>query len=119
MAEIEVRVYIPGPLRSYTKERADVSLEVPQGATMRKLLEELDLRFPGIRFRMIDEADQIREHIRLFVEGEQAASLDVPCGKEVQIICAISGGLQRGGESERLLSRSELKEIAVDPIDGT
>ena len=54
---------------------------------------------------MIDEADRIREHIRLFVEGEQATGLDVPAGKEVQIICAISGGLQRGRDSERLLGR--------------
>ena len=115
----QVRVYIPGPLRSYTKERAEVSLELAEGASLRALLQELDLRFPGIRFRMIDEADRIREHIRLFVEGEQATGLDAPAGKEVQIICAISGGLQLGRDSERLLGRSELKEIAVDPIDGT
>jgi len=115
---VEVRVYIPGPLRSYTKERAEVSLELPEGASMRALLEELELRFPGIHFRMIDEAGRIREHIRLFVEGEQATSLDAPAGKEVQIICAISGGLHLRRGCERLLSRSELKEIAVDPIDG-
>ncbi|MEP7365949.1 MAG: MoaD/ThiS family protein [Acidobacteriota bacterium] len=90
-----MRVYIPGPLRSYTKERAEVSLDLADGATMHALLEELDRQFPGIRFRMIDEAGRIREHIRLFVQGEQVTSLDAPIVKEVQIICAISGGLQR------------------------
>ena len=89
-----VRVYIPGPLRSYTKERSEVTLDVADGATMHVLLEEMDRRFPGIRFRMIDEAGRIREHIRLFVQGEQVTSLDAPIVKEVQIICAISGGLQ-------------------------
>ena len=101
-----VRVYIPGPLRSYTKERAEVSLDLPEGATMAALLSEMDLRFPGIRFRMIDEAGRIREHIRLFGEGEQVTSLDAPIVKEVQIICAISGGLQLQSRGSRQMGRT-------------
>ncbi len=100
-----VRVYIPGPLRGCTKGAGGVSFELGEGATMRELLAEMDLRFPGIRFRMIDEADRIREHIRLFVEGEQVTSLDAPIVKEVQIICAISGGLQLGGRQVRQMGR--------------
>ena len=33
---VQVRVYIPGPLRSYTKERAEVSLELAEGASLRR-----------------------------------------------------------------------------------
>lgn len=100
-----VRVYIPGPLRSYTNDRSEVSIDLTSGTDMSALLAELDNRFPGIRFRMIDEANRIREHIRLFVEGEQVTQLDAPVGKEVQIICAISGGLQRKEESKRLIGQ--------------
>jgi sulfur-carrier protein len=55
---------------------------------------DLDRQFPGMRFRMIDEQDGIRRHIRIFVNGEPAASLAVALepDDEIQIICAISGG---------------------------
>jgi hypothetical protein len=46
---------------------------------------------------MIDEAERIREHIRFFVQAEAVTSLEAPIVKEVQIICAISGGLQLPG----------------------
>jgi hypothetical protein len=91
---VAIRVYVPGPLRSYTNERSEVDIDLHDGAIMADLLEEMNVHFPGIRFRMIDEAGRIREHIRLFVQGEQVTSLDAPIVKEVQIICAISGGLQ-------------------------
>lgn len=86
-----MKVFVPTPLRSYTKNRAEVSAA---GRTMGELLLDLDRQFPGMRFRMIDEQDGIRQHIRLFVNGETAVSLEVPLEPvdEVQIICAISGG---------------------------
>ena len=45
------------------------------GATVRELLADLDRRYPGIRFRMIDEQDRIRPHIRLFVNTAAVESL--------------------------------------------
>jgi molybdopterin synthase sulfur carrier subunit len=84
-----VRVSIPSPLRSYT----GASEVEARGATVGDLLVDLDARFPGIRFRMIDEQDTIRPHIRIFVNRERvelAAAL-AP-GDEVQILQALSGG---------------------------
>lgn len=97
-----VRVYIPGPLRSYTRERGECVVESEAGASVGDLLESLERQFPGIRFRMIDEAGRIREHIRLFVDGERAGALSVKAGKELQIICAISGGREPLEEPQRL-----------------
>ncbi|HMA88616.1 MAG TPA: hypothetical protein VKP89_07710 [Burkholderiales bacterium] len=37
----------------------------------------LDRRHPRIRFRMIDEQDSIRRHMRIFVNGDQLRRLDV------------------------------------------
>ena len=84
-------VYVPGPLRSYTRNRSEVEAE---GGTIGEVLLDLDARYPGMRFRMIDEQDRIRRHIRLYVNQEEARTLEtrVRAGDVVQILCAISGG---------------------------
>jgi len=65
-----------------------------EGRSLRELLAFLDGRYPGIRFRIVDEQDQVRPHIRFFVAGEMAPTIQVPIepGSEVHIICALSGG---------------------------
>lgn len=85
-----VKVLIPSPLYSYTHKR-DVAA---QGATLAALLEDLERQYPGIRFRMIDEQDQVRPHIRIFVNAEQVFDLRqaLQSADEVQIIQALSGG---------------------------
>jgi len=85
-----VKVAIPTPLRSYTR-----APEVDaQGATVAELLDDLDRRYPGIRFRMIDEQDRIRPHVRIFVNRDRVAALEQRLAKtdEVQILQALSGG---------------------------
>ncbi len=86
-----VNVHVPGPLRSYTGGQRVVEAH---GRTLAELLNFLDGAYPGFRFRIIDEQDQIREHIKIFVEGEQQLKIRGPIkrGTEVQIICALSGG---------------------------
>lgn len=85
-----MKVLIPSPLLSYTG-RAHVDAE---GATLGALLTDLDRQYPGIRFRMIDEQDRIRRHIRVFVNDREAATLAEPVagGDHVHLICALSGG---------------------------
>jgi molybdopterin converting factor small subunit len=86
-----MKVLIPTPLRSYTGERHEVEA---RGSTLGAILEDLDRRHPGIRFRMIDEQDAIRRHIRIFVNGDEVRALDVPLAgaDEVFIVQALSGG---------------------------
>lgn len=85
-----MKVLIPTPLRSYTGAR-----EVDaNGATLGELVSELDRLYPGLRFRMIDEQDQVRPHMRVFVNGEQSFDLRrvlLPTDS-VQIVQALSGG---------------------------
>jgi molybdopterin converting factor small subunit len=88
-------VRVASPLRSYTREAAIVSANVANGgATLADVLADLDLRFPGMRFRMIDEQNRIRQHIRLFVGTREATNLNaqVAPGDTVHLICALSGG---------------------------
>jgi molybdopterin converting factor small subunit len=85
-----MKVLIPGGLRSYT-ERSQVEVH---GATLGAALAELERLYPGIRFRMIDEQDRIRRHIRIFVNGAQARDLAQPLKEsdELVIVQALSGG---------------------------
>jgi len=85
-----MKVLIPSALRSYTKER---EVEAA-GATLTDLVANLDRRYPGVRFRMIDEQDRMRPHIRFFVNGEQVFDLARPLRPTdaVHIVQALSGG---------------------------
>ena len=85
-----MKVLIPSPLRSYTNAK---EVEA-NGATLAELLADLDHQYPGLRFRVIDEQDRMRGHMRFFVNGEQA--FDMMCSLRptdaVQIVQALSGG---------------------------
>jgi len=85
-----MRVLIPSQLRSYT-HAAEVA---GVGSTLEELTQNLDAQFPGIRFRIIDEQDRIRRHIRIFVNGEAVNTLAtaLAASDEVQIVGALTGG---------------------------
>ena len=85
-----MKVHIAQPLRSYT-EAAEVEAE---GEDLAGLLADLDARYPGIRFRIVDEQDRIRQHIKFFVNREQVGRLDtsLQLGDEIHILQALSGG---------------------------
>jgi molybdopterin converting factor small subunit len=86
-----LKVLLPSPLASYTANRREVEAD---GATLAEVLADLDRRYPGIRFRVIDEQDAIRPHIKIFVNREQAANLARSLGPadEVLVVAALSGG---------------------------
>ena len=84
-------VAVPSQLRDYTGGHAQVEA---RGATLAELLADLERRYPGMRFRMIDEQERIRRHIKIFVNQEQARDLDaaLAANDEVVIVGALSGG---------------------------
>lgn len=86
-----IAVLIPSQLTSYTGGATRVTA---QGATVARVLDDLDDRFPGIKFRVVDEQDRIRRHMRIFVGQDRAPGVEVPLsdGDEVLIFGALSGG---------------------------
>ena len=84
-------VRIASPLRSYTSGAATLTV---RGCTLAEVLGSLEECYPGIRFRMIDEQDRIRPHMRLFVNSSEAHELSakIADGDTVHLICALSGG---------------------------
>ena len=81
---------IPTALYSYTGQ----NWVEANGATVADVLADLDQRYPGIRFRMIDEQGNIRRHIRFFYDGEMVHELSqtLRLDGELYIVQALSGG---------------------------
>jgi len=86
-----VKVHLSSHVRSYTAGRKQVEAE---GGTLAEVMADLERRFPGIRFRVIDEQDRTRPHMNFFVGGELTRDLQHPVrrGDEVHILGALSGG---------------------------
>ena len=64
-----------------------------EGATVREVLASLDARVPGMEDRLLTAGPQIREHIKVFVDGRQAElATPVAPGSIVHVIPAVSGG---------------------------
>ena len=84
-------VRVPSPLRSYPAGAAQVNAS---GRTVAELLGDLERHHPGMRFRMIDEQERIRPHIRIFINQREVRTLSEALGAsdEVHLICALSGG---------------------------
>lgn len=85
------RVLIPSQLSAYTAGATRVEAS---GATVGAVLDDLDRQFPGLKFRVIDEQDRVRKHMRLFVGQAETRSVAqaLAAGEELLIFGALSGG---------------------------
>lgn len=86
-----VQVLIPSQLIAYTDGATRVQAD---GVTVEAVLDDLDRRYPGLKFRVIDEQDRIRRHMRIFVGLDEARDVRRPIapGEELMIFGALSGG---------------------------
>jgi molybdopterin synthase sulfur carrier subunit len=85
-----MKVLIPGALRSYTGE----SHVEAEGDTLDMLFADLDRRYPGLRFRVINEQAQLRPNMRIFVNGLGVRELQHALKPDdfVAVVLALSGG---------------------------
>lgn len=94
VAPVVFRVAIPSQLFSYTGTRS-VTVEVAASAPrLADIFAALDRRYPGIGFRIIDEAGHVRPHMQVFVghRVERDLTARIVAGDEVMIVGALSGG---------------------------
>ena len=86
-----MKVFLPTPLADYTRHAREVEAD---GATLAELFADLDRRYPGLRFRVIDEQGAFRPHIKVFVNRVQERSLGARLepADEVLVVAALSGG---------------------------
>jgi molybdopterin synthase sulfur carrier subunit len=85
-----VKVLVPSALRSYT---GTPHVEAT-GETLLELFANLDQRYPGIRFRAVDEQQRLRPNMRIFVNGLGVRDLGHALQPDdfVAIVLALSGG---------------------------
>jgi molybdopterin synthase sulfur carrier subunit len=85
------RVMIPSQLVAYTEGAPQVEAA---GATVDAVMADLDRRYAGLRFRVVDEQGRIRKHMRIYVGQDRVHDLARPlaAGEEVLIFGALSGG---------------------------
>ncbi len=85
-----MKVLIPGALRSYTRESQVEAV----GDTLDELFADLDRRYPGLRFRVVDEQNLLRPNMRIFVNGIGVRELQHALQPDdfVAIVLALSGG---------------------------
>ncbi|HWA61083.1 MAG TPA: MoaD/ThiS family protein [Caulobacteraceae bacterium] len=88
---MSVVVGLPSQLTAYSGGATRLAAE---GATVAEVLDDLDRRFPGLRFRVIDEQDRVRRHMRLFIGRDACRDIATPIadGQELLIFGALSGG---------------------------
>ena len=85
-----MKVLIPGALRSYTRESHVEAV----GETLDELFADLDRRYPGLRFRVVDEQNRLRQNMRVFVNGIGVRELQHVLQPDdfVAVVLALSGG---------------------------
>ena len=88
------KVRIPTPLRKLTNEQDVVEV---QAATITEAINELQVKFPGIQERLVDEKGDVRRFVNIYVNEEDIRFLQnqhtpLKDGDEISIIPAIAGG---------------------------
>jgi molybdopterin converting factor small subunit len=86
-----VRVLIPSQLIAYTDGASRVEAA---GASVGAVLDDLDRRFPGLKFRVVDEQERVRKHMRMFIGQDETRNVAAALGDgdELLIFGALSGG---------------------------
>ena len=87
-------IRIPTPLRRLTNEQEIVQAE---GDNVQALLDNLDVKFPGLKERICDETGKVRRFVNVYLNDEDIRFLQenetvVKAGDEISIVPAIAGG---------------------------
>ena len=86
-----VRVHVSSILHEYTGGQSELTAN---GRTVAAILLDLERRHRGLRFRIVDEQDRLRPHIKIYVAGAAVRTLSarVSPGDELHVLQALSGG---------------------------
>ncbi len=87
-------VRIPAPLRTFTGGAAEVAAE---GATVGDILRSLSEAHPELKRQILNDADEVRDFVNIFVDDKNIRSLDalaspVVEGAIIHIVPAVAGG---------------------------
>jgi adenylyltransferase/sulfurtransferase len=111
---MSVTVKIPTPLRRYAAERAEIAVT---GSSVDELLRALLDAHPGLRPHLMDDADQPRNFVNLFLNGEDVRGLSglktpVKDGDKLTIVPAIAGGAAGAPATAADLDAAEIRRYS-------
>lgn len=94
---MDVTVHLHGVLSGYADGQRRFEMAVADEATVDHVLDALTERYPAVGRRVRDETGRVRQHINLFVDGQQLRELGgvehrPDPGAELLILPAVSGG---------------------------
>ncbi len=89
-----MKVNIPAALRQYTQNQSDLQVDA---STVEETLQKLDGLFPGLRAFILNESNELRRYVNVFVNGKDIRSGDgimtkLKEGDNVRIVPAVAGG---------------------------
>ena len=77
---------------------SEVEVDLPEDATIRDMLEAIFLKYPAMKRELLDEQDELYQHVHIFVNGRDApfleGGLDAPLNRKdlVGVFPAVGGG---------------------------
>jgi len=92
--ETQVQVWLPRALRGYTEGRDTVALG---GETLADVIAQLNARYPGIGYRILNDQGRLRQYVLVFVNDDSVAHLEPEAvrlrdGDTVQFLPSVAGG---------------------------
>ena len=92
-----MRINFYATLRQITGQKS-VDISLPQGTTVRELVEIVVTRYPRLRRELLDENNELYRHVHVFINGRDAPYLNNALDSElrpddkVDIFPAVGGG---------------------------
>ena len=85
---------IPAALRQYTQNQSDLQVDA---STVEETLQKLDKLFPGLRAFILNESNELRRYVNVFVNGKdiragEGITTKLKEGDQVRIVPAVAGG---------------------------
>ncbi|HWK89865.1 MAG TPA: ubiquitin-like small modifier protein 1 [Longimicrobium sp.] len=93
---MSITIALPSALQPFAGGRAEVRLDA-HGDTVADVLGALADRHGGVVDRVMDETGRVRQHVNVFVDGDNIRFLEglrtlVAEGSTIVIVPAVSGG---------------------------
>ncbi len=91
---MNVTVRIPTTLRVLTAGVSEISVE---GNDVKEVINNLEMRHPGFKERILDEEGELRRFVNVFVDDEDVRFLNglatsINGGETLSIVPAVAGG---------------------------
>ncbi len=99
-----ITVHVAGHLRDLTGKSVDLELESARDVL--DVIEQLDVRIPSIKDRVLDEHDKTRRFINIYVNDEDVRGLEGEAtktkdGDVIYILPSVAGGKDRLSPGEK------------------